>query len=65
MFDYEDITDEQIDKLTESTVGSRAAAGLLVIKGMHNGIVSPEEGVKQLNNLLVSILLTEADEEET
>jgi hypothetical protein len=61
MFDYIDLDEDKIAGLEESETGARACAGLMILNGYHKGVLSETDALKQINNILVSICITESE----
>lgn len=56
MFDYEDLTEEQMDKLEDSDEGGRITAIMMLVQGIRKNILTKEDGLKQINNIAFSLL---------
>lgn len=61
--EYEQLTDQAVVTLEGSEINARAYAGMMIVQGIRKDILTQEEGLRQLNNLLISIIATEEDRE--
>lgn len=56
MFEYEDLTQEQIDLLENEEPEDLIKSALLIIYGARKGILDNAEAFKQINNVLIAAL---------